>query len=188
MRLLVGLGNPGPKYEQTRHNAGFIVLDEIASQFGIKLASDARTGGDIGRGQVLEEECILLKPQQFMNLSGRAAAKIMQFYKLKPIDVIVIHDDIDVPSGKVRAREGGGPGGHNGIRSLIQETGSGEFARIKLGVGKPPVVPELGRPAIAVHDWVLQRFSSAELDCLVKVMFPETMQRLKGMFQSRKTT
>jgi len=188
MRLLVGLGNPGPKYDLTRHNAGFIVLDKIAEQFGITLNHDAKTGGDVGRGRVLDEDCILLKPLQFMNLSGRATARMMQFYKLTPADVVVIHDDIDVPSGKVKAREGGGPGGHNGIRSLIQETGSGDFARIKLGVGKPPVVPELGRPVIEVHDWVLQRFSDAELDCLIKVMFPEAMQRLTGIFQSRKST
>lgn len=185
MRLLVGLGNPGPKYETTRHNAGFLVVDLIAEQAGITWSRDEKIGGEIGRGVVLGESCILVKPMQFMNLSGKAVARVMHFFKIPSSDVIVIHDDIDVPSGKVKTREGGGAGGHNGIRSMIQETGSDGFARIKLGVGKPPVVPELGRPVVEIHDWVLQRFTNEELDVLNRAMFPEVMLRLRGVFQNR---
>ena len=136
MKLIVGLGNPGPKYEITRHNAGFLVLDEVAKRFDVGW-SGQRFQGELAKGNIHGETCVLLKPMTFMNLSGRSVAQALRFFKIDESDLIVLHDDIDVPSGKVKARTGGGHGGHNGIRSIIAETGLKDFFRIKLGVGRP---------------------------------------------------
>lgn len=181
MKLIVGLGNPGPKYETTRHNAGFIVLDLIAEKAGIVWESaQTKFGGEIGKGTVLGQSCILLKPMTYMNRSGRSVGEVLRFFKIDAADIVVLHDEIDVPSGKVRAREGGGAGGHNGIRSIASETGLSDFHRIKLGVGKPgPDNP------MDVADWVLGPMTDAELLALQKEMLDETMIRLKGIFDKR---
>jgi len=175
MKLIVGLGNPGPKYEITRHNAGFLVLDLLAEEAGISWEGGAsRFLGDTGKGTVLGEASFLLKPMTYMNLSGRSVAQVMRFYKMKAEDLIVLHDDIDVPAGKVKARVGGGHGGHNGIRSIIDETGQSEFHRIKLGVGRPPV----GDAA----DWVLGAMTNQELLMLQQEMLVDVKLRLRQIF------
>lgn len=180
MKLLVGLGNPGPKYEMTRHNAGFLILDEIASDSGISW-SGSKFQSHYAKGNVLGEPCVLLKPQTFMNLSGRAVTQALQFFKLDPASLIVLHDDIDVPFGKVKTRTGGGHGGNNGIRSILGELGTGDFNRIKLGVGRP-TKPEDGE----VTNWVLGRFTDAEIEILQKSMLQDAFVRLESIFkQSR---
>jgi len=179
MKLLVGLGNPGPKYEVTRHNAGFLLLDVLAADSKTKWTMDQKLQGEVCRGSVIGEPCIFLKPMTFMNLSGRSVGSVMRFYKIRPEDVVVLHDDIDVPAGKVRARTGGGHGGHNGIRSIIGETGVSEFHRIKLGLGRPPEQWDTA-------DWVLQDMSDEELRVLKGEMVKDVYVRLKQIFDQTK--
>ena len=135
-KLIVGLGNPGPKYSWTRHNAGFMVLDELACRAGIAV-SRKTFSGFFGEGTYRGERLLLLKPQTFMNLSGRSVNPALHFHRLSLQDLIVIHDDLDIPFGRVKLKDGGGHAGHNGLRSLMQELGGGQFARIRVGVGRP---------------------------------------------------
>lgn len=153
MRLVVGLGNPGPKYEGNRHNIGFMAADEIARRHGFGAAR-ARFHGLAAEGTIAGEKIVLLKPQTYMNDSGRSVAAAMQFYKLSPENVIVIYDEIDLPFGKVRVKRGGGHGGHNGIRDVDACIGP-EFWRVRLGVGHP------GHKDL-VHHYVLNDFTKAE--------------------------
>jgi peptidyl-tRNA hydrolase, PTH1 family len=136
MWLLVGLGNPGPKYAQNRHNIGFMVIDEIAS----RSRSDgwrAKFGGELTSGDVAGAKAVLLKPQEYMNVSGHAVQRSAAFYQVEPKHIVVVHDEIDLPLGTLRVKVGGGHGGHNGLRSIIQELGSPDFVRVRVGVGRP---------------------------------------------------
>ncbi|ACH39770.1 peptidyl-tRNA hydrolase [Citrifermentans bemidjiense Bem] len=185
-KLIVGLGNPGPKYSWTRHNAGFMVLDRLASLSGIQVTRKAFSGLS-GDGNWSSERVYLLKPQTFMNLSGRSVAEALRFYKLSLSDLIVIHDDLDIPFGKVKLKEGGGHGGHNGLRSLAQELGSSAYARIRVGIGRP------------VHgdvvNFVLTNFAKEEMDSLLEVldtsvdalemMIKEGMPKAMSIFNAR---
>ena len=128
MKLIVGLGNPGPQYARTRHNAGFMVLDQLATDFGAAWKAEPKLKSELSRSESL----ILAKPQTFMNVSGEAVHKIMQFYKISPSDVWVVFDDVDVPFGRLRLRRGG-TSGHQGIRSLIQHIGP-DFIRVRFGI------------------------------------------------------
>lgn len=176
MKLIVGLGNPGPKYETTRHNAGFLVIDLLADAAGIQWETGQnRFGGVIGRGSVHGETCILLKPMTYMNLSGKSVAEVMRFFKIEAQDVVVLHDEMDVPAGQVKAKVGGGAAGHNGIRSITECTGTPDYHRLKLGVGRPP-------ENWAGADWVLGQMSDAELLALQKEMFDGVNLRLKQIF------
>lgn len=184
--LIVGLGNPGPKYETTRHNAGFLVLDQIAKKERIEWQGDtAKIKGDMARGTLFGESCILLKPMTFMNRSGQSVAPMMRFFKIPPQDLVVIYDDIDVPKGKVKARIGGSDGGHNGIKSIIADFGSAEFHRIKIGVGKPGdgLPPEAPERQIDVVDWVLGQLSDEELLSYQSRVVDEVLVRLKGILR-----
>jgi len=135
-KLIVGLGNPGPKYLWTRHNAGFIVLDRFASLTGI-VATRKSFSGLYGEGEFKGNRLFLLKPQTYMNLSGRSVAEALRFHKLAPSDLIVIHDELDIPFGQIKLKADGGHGGHNGLRSLHQELGTGDYNRLRIGIGKP---------------------------------------------------
>ncbi|HXC92506.1 MAG TPA: aminoacyl-tRNA hydrolase [Geobacteraceae bacterium] len=135
-KLIVGLGNPGPKYLWTRHNAGFIVLDRFASLTGI-AATRKSFSGLYGEGEFKGNRLFLLKPQTYMNLSGRSVAEALRFHKLVPSDLIVIHDELDIPFGQIKLKADGGHGGHNGLRSLHQELGTGDYNRLRIGIGKP---------------------------------------------------
>ncbi len=160
MYLLVGLGNPGKKYERTRHNVGFLVADAIAeihrfSDFKEKF-SGVWTKGDLGNHEVA-----VLKPQTFMNLSGDSVQPAQTFLKVEPSCVVVIHDELDVPFGEVRVKFGGGHGGHNGLRSIIERFGHSDFTRVRVGIGRPP--PEWRGD---VADFVLQKFEAEEAAAL----------------------
>jgi PTH1 family peptidyl-tRNA hydrolase len=155
MRLLVGLGNPGPRYAGNRHNIGFMIVDAIARRHGLGPWR-RRFHGAVAEGQLGGERVLLLKPETYMNESGRAVAEAMKFYKLEPGDVVVFHDEIDLRPGKVRAKTGGGTAGHNGLRSIAAHIGNG-FRRVRIGVGHPGV-REL------VEYYVLQDFPKAERD------------------------
>lgn len=154
--LIVFLGNPGPKYECTRHNAGFMTADAMAKRLGVsinKLRFKALTASaDIGGEKVL-----LMKPQTFMNLSGEAVGEAARFYKVPPEHVIVVSDEVSLPLGKLRVRPKGSAGGHNGLKSIIAHLGSDAFPRIRLGVGAPP------HPDYDMADWVLSVFRNQDL-------------------------
>ncbi len=178
MRLLVGLGNPGVKYQNTRHNAGFLLIDQLLEHSGSKWQGK-KFDAEWGKARLFGEEFLFLKPQTFMNLSGKSVAQAMRFYKTEASLVIALYDDIDIPFGKVKVRMGGGHGGHNGIRSMIEEISSDNFARVKLGVGRPT---EKYPP---VADWVLSDFSQSELEQLRGPMFNEAVGRLQSIVQAR---
>lgn len=155
MFLVMGLGNPGPEYEKTRHNIGFRLVDELASKLKTPVTKPLFKSFT-GRASVSGKTVILAKPQTYMNLSGNAAAALMNWFKIPLDGLIVVYDDIDLPPGKVRIRFRGGHGGHRGMESLIKNLGSGDFVRVRIGVGRPP------NPSYDVADWVLGRFSAEE--------------------------
>lgn len=135
--LIAGLGNPGSKYHGTRHNAGFLVLDRLADDLGIPVVRK-QFGGLSGEGDLAGNRLLLLKPQTFMNLSGRSVAEAVRFHKIPLQQVIVIHDELDLPFGQIKIKEGGGHGGHNGLRSLVQELGGNQFLRVRIGIDRSP--------------------------------------------------
>lgn len=153
--LIVGLGNPGREYENTRHNAGFRALDILAQKLGCK-PDKLKYQGLYCQVNYRGNKLLLLKPQTYMNLSGRSAAPLAAFFKVPTDHVIVLFDDISLPPGRLRIRADGSAGGHNGIKSLIQELGSQNFPRVKIGVGAKP------HPDFDLADWVLSVFSAAE--------------------------
>lgn len=154
MKLIIGLGNPGKQYEKTRHNAGFMVIDELAESLEISL-SQLKFKGMLGEGRSGAEKVILLKPLTYMNLSGESMIQALQFYKLQPEDILVIYDDLDTPVGDLRLRMKGSAGGHNGIKSIVQHLGTEEFNRIRIGIGRP----QQGKKVV---DYVLEPFFKEE--------------------------
>ncbi|GFO86401.1 MULTISPECIES: aminoacyl-tRNA hydrolase [Anaerostipes] len=158
MKVIVGLGNPGKKYENTRHNIGFAAIDYIAEKEGINI-NTGKHKALVGSGYIDGVKVLLVKPQTFMNLSGESLRPIMDFYKLEPEDFLVIFDDIDLDVGRIRIRRKGSAGGHNGIKSIISHLGSMEFPRIKIGVGAKP-------PGYDLADYVLGHFSKADQEIL----------------------
>jgi PTH1 family peptidyl-tRNA hydrolase len=157
VKLIVGLGNPGTKYAETRHNVGFMAAEALAAEAGVSLKKKGHQGF-YGVGRVAGQECTILLPQTYMNLSGVSVGSAYKSLGLTPGDLIVIHDDIDLPFGRLKLRVGGGHGGHNGIRSIREVVGSGEFVRLKIGVSRPV--------AGDIADYVLSGFSPAERQIL----------------------
>lgn len=137
IRLIVGLGNPGREYETTRHNAGYWWVDELARLQNLGFKNEAKFHGLTARGQLHGHEMLLLKPQTFMNISGRAVGALAQFYKILPAEMLVVHDELDLPPGMARLKLGGGHGGHNGLKDIIAHLGSKDFWRLRLGIGHP---------------------------------------------------
>lgn len=137
IRLIVGLGNPGREYETTRHNAGYWWVDELARLQNLRFKNEAKFHGLTARGQLHGHEMLLLKPQTFMNISGRAVGALAQFYKIAPAEMLVVHDELDLPPGVARLKLGGGHGGHNGLKDIIAHLGSKDFWRLRLGIGHP---------------------------------------------------
>ena len=137
IQLFVGLGNPGPEYEATRHNAGFWWIDQLAAETSTKLAIEAKFLGMAGRLKSLGLEAWLLKPTTFMNASGRSVTALARFYKIAPEGILVIHDELDLSSGEVKMKKGGGHGGHNGLKDITSHLGTNDFWRLRLGIGHP---------------------------------------------------
>ncbi len=162
MYLLVGLGNPGQQYAGTRHNAGFLMLDYLAGENNLSFA-DSKWKAQIAKGTVWDQPVVLLKPGTFMNLSGMAVARAAQYYKLQPTDIIVIHDDLDLAFGRIKIVSDGGDGGHKGIRSIIEQLGTKNFPRVKIGIGRPPL-------PVAPEKYVLSKFNADEKDILAQKM------------------
>ena len=158
--LIVGLGNPGTKYELTRHNAGFLAVDDFADQQHCTLKSE-KWNGLFCSERIKGQRVILLKPQTFMNKSGESVIRFVHFHHIPLENILVIHDDLDLAQGKIKVAAKGGPGGHNGIRSLIQHLGSPAFSRLKIGLGRPER-DEKGR-GVPVDRYVLGNFTDEEL-------------------------
>lgn len=137
IKLIVGLGNPGREYAATRHNAGFLWLDELASQQSVTFKADSKFYGLMARTTLQGREIYLLKPQTFMNLSGRAVGAVAQFYKIEVAQILVVHDELDLLPGAVKLKLGGGHGGHNGLKDIIAQLSSKDFWRLRVGIGHP---------------------------------------------------
>jgi PTH1 family peptidyl-tRNA hydrolase len=157
MLLVVGLGNPGPDYAANRHNIGFMAADAIHRRHGFSVWR-RRFSGEIAEGTLGAEKALLLKPLTYMNDSGRSVGEAMRFYKLTPADIVVIHDELDLPAAKLRMKEGGGHGGHNGLRSITDHVGDG-YRRIRLGIGHPG-------DKSRVHGHVLHDFAKSDKEWL----------------------
>lgn len=161
MKIIVGLGNPGSKYETTRHNVGWLALDRMIEDWkatGPKLQNQA----EVWTATIAGEKVLLVKPQTFMNLSGRAVAPLMQFYKCEPSDLIVLHDELDLAPATLKIKTGGGNGGHNGLKSIDECLGSNEYHRVRIGIGHSRDF----NPHMDVADWVLSQFSQNECNDL----------------------
>lgn len=163
MKLIVGLGNPGPQYARTRHNVGFTVANQLATNLSATWASESKLKSEIATADLAGEKVIIAKPQTFMNLSGEAVQRIMQYYKLNPADVWAIFDDVDVPFGRLRLRIGGSSSGHQGVKSIIQHVGP-DFIRVRVGISLNDRTKE---PS---EEYVLRPFNSDEQEHLPQVV------------------
>ena len=185
--LIVGLGNPGREYEKTRHNCGFRAIDSLADQLGCRI-DKAKFQGLYGQTNYKGKKLLLLKPQTFMNLSGRSVLQLSAYFNVPPQRIIVMFDDISLDPGRLRVRKDGSAGGHNGIKSIIAEVGSQEFPRVKIGVGAKP------HPEYDLANWVLSTFTALEEKalepalkwageaalCIIDHGVPETANRYNG--------
>jgi PTH1 family peptidyl-tRNA hydrolase len=152
IKVIIGLGNPGPEYADTRHNVGFWFVDELLSLHKGEFNRDKKFQGDLARLSLDDIDCRVLKPQAFMNHSGRSVKAITDYFNFTPEEIIIAHDEIDLPPGIIRLKKGGGHGGHNGLRDVIEVTGFSDFLRLRIGVGHPGFKDEvtdyvLGRPS-----------------------------------------
>lgn len=162
MKLIVGLGNPGPKYQLTRHNVGFLFIDLYARMRAPATPNfKSEFKAETFRIKVGDEQVILCKPQTYMNLSGESVQPLMKFYGIEPKDLLVAHDEVDIPFATMKFQPKRGPGGHNGIKNIHQMLGTDDYSRLRLGVGKPPAAWNM-----QTVDWVLANFSNDEQDML----------------------
>ena len=159
MYVIAGLGNPGKQYDNTRHNIGFMTIDRLAEQENIDI-QEKKHKAVIGKGTIAGQKCILAKPQTFMNLSGESIRDIVNFYKIPVENVIIVCDDINLETGRIRIRPKGSDGGHNGLKSIIYQLNSDEFVRIRMGVGAPK------NENYDLADYVLGKFSKQEIEIL----------------------
>ena len=150
IKLFVGLGNPGPEYEATRHNAGFWWIDALARELKLTLVPERAYHGLMARTSIAGHSVWLLQPQTFMNLSGKSVAALARFYKISPDEILVAHDELDLPAGEAKLKQGGGHAGHNGLRDIHAQLGSPDYWRLRIGIGHPGVKAE-------VANWVLKK-------------------------------
>lgn len=176
IKVIAGLGNPGPSYQATRHNAGAWFIEQIARAYNIELQSNRQAPVFSGEVTVEGERCYLIIPKSYMNLSGQPIQQFMHFYKLSPSDLLVAHDELDIPVGDLRLKQGGGHGGHNGLRSIVQQLGSSEFKRLRIGIAHPG-------HADKVADYVLQKPSLADKQ-LIDDKIDEAVCRLPLIIKS----
>ncbi|WP_159234499.1 aminoacyl-tRNA hydrolase [Mycolicibacterium vanbaalenii] len=153
--LVVGLGNPGPKYAANRHNVGFMVADVLADRLGETFKVHKKSGAEVATARLAGRSVVLAKPRVYMNESGRQVGPLAKFYSVAPADIVVIHDELDIDFGRIRLKLGGGEGGHNGLRSIVSALGTKDFKRVRIGIGRPP-----GRKDPATY--VLENFGSVE--------------------------
>jgi PTH1 family peptidyl-tRNA hydrolase len=167
-RLVVGLGNPGPQYAATRHNAGFFVVDLLAENLRAAYWK-VEAGAKVARVRFGDDDLVLAKPQTFMNVSGKSVRRLLDAYSVEIGDMIVVHDELDLPEGSVRAKRGGGHGGHNGLRSLSETLGTGDYLRVRVGIGRPP-----GRQDPA--DFVLEPLRKEAFERMLEGEVPDAAQ------------
>ena len=176
IKIIAGLGNPGTRYEKTRHNIGFVVIDSFAARHAAGIKWRERSQAQVGEINFAGQPIVLVKPQSFMNRSGEPIREIMHFYKWEVSNLAIVHDELDLDVGTLRLKCGGGEGGHNGVRSVTDELGSGDYIRLRVGIGHPrrlPVSPDNpNQPQFEgeVHDWVLGRFSAQEMPQIEEVI------------------
>ncbi|MEK7191081.1 MAG: aminoacyl-tRNA hydrolase [Pseudomonadota bacterium] len=183
--LLVGLGNPGAEYAETRHNAGFRFLDALLVGTGVSLKHESRFHGEVGRFAVAGRDLWLLKPMAFMNHSGESVAKLARFYKIPPAEILVVHDDLDIPPGSARLKVGGGDGGHNGLADVTEKLGTPDYVRLRLGIGHPGsaaqvvayVLKKAPKPEQSLIDEAIER-ARAYLNDIVQGEFQHAMNAL----------
>lgn len=185
IELIVGLGNPGQKYERTRHNAGFWFIDELVRRTGTTLKLENKFHGELGKTRIDGEEVWLLKPLTFMNRSGQSVGALARFYKISPENILVAHDELDLPPGTIRLKKGGGHGGHNGLRDTVSQLGSKEFMRLRVGIGHPGHSSEvtnyvLGKAPQSEQILMVQAIDAAldELPSIVAGEHQKVMNRL----------
>ena len=176
MWLLVGLGNPGDKYKNNRHNVGFMAIDAIADEYGFPSWRSKFQGG-VSEGQIEGQKVVLLKPQTFMNESGQSIGKAVKFYKIDPSRIIIFHDELDLDPGKVRLKTGGGVAGHNGLKSAKAHLGTPDFQRVRLGIGHPG-------DKTRVSGYVLSDFAKSEQGWLERLL-PSLAEHIKLLFDGR---
>ncbi len=153
IRLVVGLGNPGPEHQLDRHNAGFWFVDALAREHGASLAREGKFHGDVGRARIGAAQVFLLQPATWMNRSGQAVAALAHFYRIAPAEILVVHDELDLAPGQVKMKQGGGHAGHNGLKDIQARLGSADFWRLRIGIGHPRAL----QPNQEVADFVLGR-------------------------------
>lgn len=162
MKLIIALGNVGKEYEKTRHNIGFMVANQIIQKYNLSHSS-SKFNGELFSGEIDSNKVLLIKPNTLMNLSGNSAIKVVNFYKISLLDVVVLHDDLDLDLGRVKLKVGGGSAGHNGIKSLDQNIGA-DYTRVRIGIARPA-----NKDLLEVSDYVLGKFSPQELELVLKV-------------------
>ena len=172
LALIVGLGNPGPEYANHRHNIGFQIVQALAAAHGLSFSRHKKAKARVAEGRIGERMVVLAKPQTFMNLSGKTVGRLSREREIPPECILVVHDDLDLPLGRLRARPHGGSGGHNGLRSIIESLGSRDFARLRVGIDRPP-------GSIDPADYVLQPFASED-----GPLVAETIQRAVQAIES----
>jgi PTH1 family peptidyl-tRNA hydrolase len=177
--LIAGLGNPGIKYEKTRHNIGFVVLDQMIKDKNLDWSNNKNSlyAKSIDSGLTIH----WIKPQEFMNLSGKEVSRIAKLYKIPFSQILVVHDEIDIPFGKIKNKIGGGTAGHNGLGDIVERTGDSSFHRLRFGVGKP------SNPGMDIADFVLQKFTQQEVD-LLDPLIQESKKRILAWIQEREKT
>ncbi len=171
IQLIVGLGNPGSQYEQTRHNAGFWFVDELARQHGTSFRNENKFHGEACKLSIDGSDVWLLKPMEFMNCSGKAIAALAKFYKIEPANILVAHDELDLPPGDIRLKQGGGHGGHNGLRDTIDKLGNNRnFQRLRIGIGHPGHSSQVTGYVLGRAPADEQRLMEEAIDTALKVM------------------
>lgn len=190
LKLIVGLGNPGARYASTRHNAGFWFVDRLAMQQRCDLARQARLYGYLGRLSVDGVDCRLLKPDTYMNESGRAVRAVLDYFRIQPQEALIVHDEIDLEPGVVRLKQGGGHGGHNGLRDIVQVLGNGDFPRLRIGVGHPghkdDVIDYVLRKAGADEQELIDDAISRALDVMPLVLSGEMEKAMTALHTNNK--
>ncbi|ABQ13985.1 aminoacyl-tRNA hydrolase [Dichelobacter nodosus] len=159
LKLIVGLGNPGEQYQKTRHNAGFWLLDQTAQDYSCRLRTEKKFFAEFGEIAINQQKIFLLKPQTFMNASGKSLAAVCRFYHIEPQQILIIHDELDLPEGKIKLKKSGGHGGHNGLRDIIAALASQDFYRLRIGIGRP-------ENSTQVIDYVLKAPSATHMERL----------------------
>lgn len=189
VKLIVGLGNPGPDYEQTRHNAGFWFVDQLARQHGEEFKLSSRHHGSISKIKLHAQECWLIKPHTFMNRSGQAVSSLANYFRIEPDEILVAHDELDLPAGQARLKTGGGHAGHNGLRDIMSALGNREFHRLRIGIDHPQdrsqvVNYVLSRPSKAEKEAIESALSKAA-DCLTDILAGNLQKAMNKLHPTR---